>query len=141
MGRTEKPRGPRTLQVRDWPFGSRGRRLLLEAVLLEDPPPGGWRKVDLERAAGVERGGADRLLEGARSLGLLRFDGERWYLADPAPRLVVPLEQLVALSRELPDAAIEALPKRGYTRRASPIHAGSVVDLAPDPNRDRGNPR
>lgn len=117
MGRTEKLRGSRPLQIRDWPFGSRGRRLFLEAVLLDDPPEGGWRKVQLERAAGVERGGADRLLEGAGSLGLLRMQGGRWLRGDPEPALTGPLEQLVAMSRELPDTAIEPLPKRDYTRR------------------------
>lgn len=116
MDRTEKRRGSRPVQIRDWPFGSRGRRLFLEAVLFEDPPPDGWRKVDLERAAEVERGGADRLLEGARSLGLLRTDGRRFSRGEPPPRLAGPLEQLVELSRELPDAAIDPLPRRRYER-------------------------
>jgi len=118
MGRTEKLRGSRPLRTRDWPFGSRGRRLFLEAVLLGDPPEGGWRKVDLERAAGVERGGADRLLEGAASLRLLERDGARWRAGEPSPRVADPLEALVRLSRELPDASIEALPRRSYERRS-----------------------
>lgn len=117
MARTEKPRGARSLQIRDWPFGSRGRRLFLEAVLLGTTPADGWRKIDLERAAGVERGGADRLLEGARSLSLLQWDGRRWQPGSPAPQLADPLEQLVTLSRDLPDGAIASLPKRSYARR------------------------
>jgi len=56
MARTEKLRGSRPLRTRDWPFGSRGRQLFLEAVLLDDPPAGGWRKSDLERAAQVLSG-------------------------------------------------------------------------------------
>lgn len=116
MGRTEKLRGSRPLRTRDWPFGSRGRRLFLEAVLLGDPPQGGWRKSDLERAAEVERGGVDRLLEGAVSLHLLDRDGGRWRPGVPSPRVAAPLEQLVELSRELPDAAIEPLPRRPYRR-------------------------
>jgi hypothetical protein len=117
MGRTEKLRGSRPVQIRDWPFGSRGRRLFLEAVLLGDAPSGGWRKSDLERAADVERGGADRLLEGASSLGLVRLEDGRWHPGSPPPRVAGPLEQLVAVSRELPDAAIGPLPKRPYQRR------------------------
>jgi hypothetical protein len=117
MDRTEKLRGARSLQIRDWPFGSRGRRLFLEAVLLDDPPPGGWRKADLERAAGVERGGADRLLEGAASLDLIRHAGSRWQPGSPPPRVAGPLERLVALSRELPDGPIEPLPRRPYRAR------------------------
>ncbi len=117
MGRTEKPRGARPLELRDWPFGSRGRRLLLEAVLLGDEPEGGWRKVELERAAAVERGGADRLLAGAGSLGLLRWDGRRWRRADPPPPLSAPLRELVALSRELPAAPPAPLRRRPYRRR------------------------
>ncbi len=116
MGRTEKQRGSRSIQIRDWPFGSRGRRLFLEAVLLDEAPAGGWRKTDLERAAGVERGGADRLLEGAASLGLVRADGGRWQPGSPPPPLAGPLEQLVALSRELPDLPIRPLPRRPYRR-------------------------
>lgn len=117
MGRTEKLRGARSIQLRDWPFGSRGRRLFLEAVLLEEPPAAGWRKSELERAVGVERGGADRLLEGASALGLLRWDGGRWRPGTPPPRIARPLEQLVGLSRELPDSAIAPLPRRPYERR------------------------
>jgi hypothetical protein len=117
MGRTEKARGSRSIQVRDWPFGSRGRRLFLQAVLLDEPPPGGWRKTDLEAAAEVERGGADRLLEGAASLDLLRPEDGRWRPGSPPPPLAGPLEQLVALSSELPAAPIEPLPRRPYRRR------------------------
>lgn len=117
MDRTEKRRGSRSIQIRDWPFGSRGRRLFLEAVLLGDPPRGGWRKVDLERAAGVERGGADRLLEGAASLDLVRAENGRWRPGSPPPLLAGPLEELLTLSRELPDGPIRPLPRRSYGRR------------------------
>jgi len=85
--------------------------------MLGDPPADGWRKVDLERAAGVERGGADRLLEGARSLELIDWADGRWHRGEPRPALADPLERLVALSRELPDVAIAPLPRRGYMRR------------------------
>ncbi|MFN8151474.1 MAG: hypothetical protein U0R24_10180 [Solirubrobacterales bacterium] len=118
MGRTEKRRGSRTLEIRDWPFGSRGRRLFLGAVLLEAPPEDGWTKADLERAAGVERGGVDRLLDGAASLDLLRWDGRRWHRGEPPPRVAGPLEELVAVSRELPERSIEPLPRRAYTRHS-----------------------
>jgi hypothetical protein len=117
MGRTEKRRGSRPLEIRDWPFGSRGRRLFLEAVLLERPPEAGWSKAELERAAGVERGGADRLLEGANSLDLVRWDGGRWHRGEPPPEIAGPLEELAALSRRLPGEAIAPLPRRPYARR------------------------
>ncbi len=116
MDRTEKRRGARPLEIRDWPFGSRGRRLLLAAVLLGDAPSGGWRKVELERAVAVERGGADRLLAGASSLGLLRWDGRRWHRGEPPPPLGAPLRELVALSRELPAGPPPPLSRRPYRR-------------------------
>lgn len=119
MPRTEKARGPRTLEVRDWPFGSRGRRLFLEAVLIGEQPEDGWRKVDLERAVEVERGGVDRLLAGAGALGLLRWDGRRWRSDDPLPQVAEALEHLVRLSRDLPGDAIAELPKRRYRTRGS----------------------
>lgn len=117
MSRTEKARGSRALQVRDWPFGSRGRRLFLEAVLLDPAPAGGWSKAELERAAEVERGGVDRLLAGGRALGLVRWDGRQWHRGDPPPGVADPLEELVRLSRELPEESIAAVPKRPYRTR------------------------
>lgn len=87
-------------------------------MLLGDEPTAGWRKVELERAAAVERGGADRLLAGASSLGLLRWDGRRWRRADPSPPLSGPLEELVRLSRELPATPPTPLERRPYRRRA-----------------------
>lgn len=120
MGRTEKARGPRSLGVRDWPFGSRGRRLFLEAVLIDEQPDRGWRKVDLERAAEVERGGVDRLLAGAGALGLVRWDGSRWHADDPLPQVAEPLAHLVRLSRELPGHSIAVLPTRAYRGRTDP---------------------
>ena len=85
-------------------------------MLLGDEPGAGWRKVELERAAAVERGGADRLLAGASSLGLLRWDGHRWRRAEPPPPISGPLQELVALSRQLPAAAPTPLQRRPYHR-------------------------
>ena len=117
IARTEKRRGSRPLSLRDWPFGSRGRRLFLEAVLLEVPPAAGWTKSDLERAAAVERGGADRLIDGAAALGLLVPRDGRWDRGQTPPDLAGPLATLVRLSRELPEASIEPQPRRPYVRR------------------------
>ena len=117
VARTEKRRGSRPLSIRDWPFGSRGRRLFLEAVLLEVPPAAGWTKSDLERAASVERGGADRLIDGAVALDLLERVEGRWSPGRPSPELASPLGDLVRLSRGLADASIEPLPRRPYARR------------------------
>lgn len=117
VARTEKRRGSRPLSVRDWPFGSRGRRLFLDTVLLEVPPAAGWTKSDLERAASVERGGADRLIDGAAAIGLLAPRDGRWDRAETPPELIAALATLVRLSRELPDASIEPLPRRPYRRR------------------------
>src|SRR6266498_1285326 len=103
MPRTENSRGSRRLHARDWPFGSQGRRLFLEAVLLEAPPERGWRKSELEDAASVEHGGVDRLLSGAQTLDLVRWDGRNWHRRDPQPPVAGPLELLVKLARELPD--------------------------------------
>ena len=119
MGRTEKARGSRALSIRDWPFGSRGRRLFLEALLLDAPPPEGWRKSELEAQVEVERGGVDRLLAGAAAVGLVEIDGHRWLPVQPAPTIAVPLSELTQSAGQLSEQSIAPLPKRSYKRRVA----------------------
>ena len=117
MTRTEKQRGPRAVRLPDWPFGSNGRRLFLEAVLLNQAPESGWSKSELELMAAVERGGLDRLLAGASAIGLLHYEGANWSVCEPLPRLAMPLKELLKITRHLPDDEIPAIAKRTYRKR------------------------
>jgi hypothetical protein len=115
---TERPTGSRKLHVPDWPYGAVGRRLLLEALLLESQPENGWTKTSLESKAQTETRGIDGLLAGAISWRLIerREDG-RWQRAMPKPEIATPLEELLRLTRKVSDEPISPLPKRRYRRR------------------------
>jgi hypothetical protein len=117
MVRTEKGRGPKEVRLPDWTFGSNGRRLFLEAVLLGQAPESGWSKSELEHLAAVERGGLDRLLAGAKAIGLVRYEGARWRPSEPLPPLATPLKELLEITRRLPDREIPTIAKRPYKKR------------------------
>src|SRR3954471_6542643 len=88
-------RGRKALTDRDWLFGSRPRRLALEALFAA--PDHGWSKAALARAAGVSaHGGIDEHVAGLTRLGLLARDGDVFRLADPLPPYAASLERLLA---------------------------------------------
>jgi hypothetical protein len=88
-------RGRKALTDRDWLFGSRPRRLALEALF--SAPHQGWSKAALARAAGVSaHGGIDEHVAGLTRLGLLARDGDVFRLADPLPPYAASLERLLA---------------------------------------------
>ena len=99
--------GPKPLTSRDWLFGSRPRRLLIEHVLESTPPLDGWTKTALADAADVSRhGGIDAHVDGLRELGLLIADGARWAPAVPQPAVGAALRQVTrALETETSDVA------------------------------------
>lgn len=105
------------VRLPDWPFGATTRRLLLEALLLDRQPQGGWTKEKLEQRAQVNNGGLDAVLGGAVQLGLVERDGGRWRRGDPLPPIAKPLRSLLKQSRSLPDEEIEPPPKRPYHPR------------------------
>lgn len=107
----------RELHLRDWPFGAVGRRLLLEALLLDKQPKEGWTKGALESQADVTAGGLDEVLAGALELRLIEQRGGRWYRPHEPPPIAKPLKALVAASANIPDAQISPLPRRPYRRR------------------------
>jgi hypothetical protein len=118
--KTERPgRGARELCLPDWPYGAVGRRLILEALLLDAEPREGWRKTALEHRVGTRPGGIDRHLAGAIDWGLAR---ERragvWERPDPLPRIAEPLEALLRLTREAENRPILPLASRPYHRGA-----------------------
>lgn len=111
-------RGKRELHLCDWPFGPVGRRLLLEALLIDEQPDQGWLMGQLEARAGVGNGGLKAVLPGAIALELLRLaeDGH-WHVPDELPPIAEPLRKLVASATELADEPIIPLVKREYRRR------------------------
>jgi hypothetical protein len=107
------------VRVPDWPYGAVGRRLLLEALLLDQQPDDGWTKAALERRAGTETAGIDTLLAGAVRWRLIeRRDDGRWQRpVEPSP-IASPLEELLRLTRKAKDEAIPPLAKRRYGPRS-----------------------
>lgn len=93
-------RGAKPLADRDWVFGSRPKRQLLEGVLLGRAPRDSWTRRELAALAGVvANGGVDEHLDGLVRLRLLEPNGARlWRLAQPRPPLATALKKvLVAL--------------------------------------------
>jgi hypothetical protein len=118
--RTRTPaRGARELRVRDWPFGGVGRRLLIEALLIDSQPDDGWTMGELEARALVGNGGLNTVLPGAVRLGLVTLgkDG-RWHVPDKVPPIATPLRQLIVAAVALTDEVIPALAKRKYSPRS-----------------------
>jgi hypothetical protein len=112
-------RGARELQLCDWPFGGVGRRLLLEALLIDDQPDEGWMIGELEARALVKNGGLNTVLPGAVHLGLVRR-GEhgRWHVPKTLPAIATPLRKLTIAAVELGDDVIPALVRREYRHRS-----------------------
>lgn len=87
-------RGRKALTDRDWLFGSRPRRLALEALFAE--PDRRWSKAALARAAEVSpHGGIDEHVAGFTRIGLLTDDGDGLRLADPMPAYAASLRGLL----------------------------------------------
>jgi len=96
-------RGAKALTQRDWLFGSRPRRMALEALLSAEPGAR-WSKARLARAAGVSpHGGIDEHVDGFVRIGLLERRDGGYALAEPAPAYLASLQTLVAQLRQLPD--------------------------------------
>lgn len=111
MVSAERAGGARELHLPDWPFGAVGRRLLLEALLLDHQPKQGWTKSALEKRAGVSTGGLDEVLAGAVELGLITAQGGRWTRGDPLPPIARPLKQVLRATKHVPDEPIPPLPQ------------------------------
>lgn len=121
QNRTAMPlRGARELHLRDWPFGGVGRRLLLEALLIDEQPDDGWTKGELEARAGVTNGGLKTVLPGAVQLGLVR-QGEdgRWHVPKKLPAIATPLRKLILAVVQAGDEPIPALGTRKYRRHST----------------------
>ena len=104
-GRGGRRRGAKALTPRDWLFGSRPRRIALEALLAEGPGES-WSKARLARAAGVSpHGGIDEHVAGFVDIGLLERRGGGYGLADPPPPYLDSLARLLRELRRLPDDA------------------------------------
>src|SRR3954453_13913146 len=99
--------GARELQLPDWPFGAVGRRLLLEALLLDKQPQKGWTKGALESRAEVGAGGLDEVLAGALQLKLIEQREGRWHRPKELPPIARPLKALVTASAKVPKEPID----------------------------------
>jgi hypothetical protein len=96
-------RGAKPLSARDWLFGSRPRRLALEALLAE--PGRRWSKAALARAAGVDpRGGIDEHVVGFATIGLLVREDGGYVLAEPLPGFAGALRALLGELSAIPDS-------------------------------------
>lgn len=115
---TTAPGGARELHLRDWPFGGVGRRLLLEALLIDEQPDSGWSIGELEARVSVKNGGLKTVLPGAVELGLvvLGKDG-RWRVPKKLPAIATPLRKLAVAVAALGDEPIRPLEKREYRRQ------------------------
>lgn len=116
-----RQRGKRPVHLRDWPFGAVGRRLLLEALLLDKQPDDGWTRKELETRVSVTNGGLDDLLAGAVDLGLADTSTGRIRPASGAPDLIDALARALRAAQDLPDRPARPLPRRPY--RAQADHA------------------
>jgi hypothetical protein len=95
-------RGCKVLSDRDWLFGSRPRRLALEALFAA--PGERWSKAALARAAEVSpHGGIDEHVAGLTRIGLLERDGRAYRLAEPLPPYGVALSSLLRELRGVRD--------------------------------------
>jgi len=88
-------RGAKPLSDRDWIFGSRPRRKLIEGVLTRAAPEGGWTRPELSQIAGVvANGGVDEHVRGLERLGVLSA-------AHSAPRTWRPVRPPPPLAKAL----------------------------------------
>jgi hypothetical protein len=112
---TRRP-GARVLDLRDWPFGAVGRRLLLEALLLDPQPADGWTKQELEERVEVANGGLEKLLAGAVDLGLATVADGRVTQAPAPPPIAPPLMDVLRIAQGLPRRPPHPLSRRPYHR-------------------------
>jgi hypothetical protein len=91
------------LSDRDWLFGARPRRLVLEALLVETPPRDGWTVAVLCDRCGVGERGLDAHLDRLEHLGLIVRRRGSVSLADPLPALAADLRSLLRRVQAVPD--------------------------------------
>jgi hypothetical protein len=119
-------RGAKPLSDRDWLFGSRPRRKLLEAVLTGSAPKTGWTRPELASMAGVvANGGVDAHVDGATRLGLLTVEdagAQVWRLAQPTPDLAKALRRVLAVLGSTSDA-VSPRPRAARTGVATAAQA------------------
>jgi hypothetical protein len=101
------PRGAKRLTSRDWIFGSRPRRLVLEFVLSNEPGEEGWTKTALAKQAEVHpKGGIDEHVRGLVALELLEERQGRYWPSDRGPGLAEELRRLLRELERVPESRI-----------------------------------
>lgn len=95
----KRKRGAKALSAKDWIFGSRPRRKLLEAALVRRAPTTGWTRPELALMADVvANGGVDAHLEGLQRLGLLVVSDTQvrtWHPKQPLPPLAIAIRRVL----------------------------------------------
>jgi hypothetical protein len=100
-------RGAKELTSRDWIFGSRPRRLVLQFVLANKPGPEGWTKTALAAQAEVHpKGGIDEHVRGLVALELLHESHGRYWPVQPSPALGRKLQGLLRELEQVPENRI-----------------------------------
>ena len=101
------PRGAKKLTSRDWIFGSRPRRLVLDFVLSNEPGEDGWTKTALAEQAEVHpKGGIDEHVLGLVALELLDERQGRYWPGHPGPGLADELRRLLRELERVPENRI-----------------------------------
>lgn len=109
-------RGRRPITKRDWPFGARGRRELLEVVLADDFSEDGMTATELARRLGMSQNGSlDTHLAGLCQWKLLdREESGRFIRRVPMPELGLQLSELLRVVRSEPDEPLQPMQRRAY---------------------------
>jgi DNA-binding HxlR family transcriptional regulator len=96
-------RGSKRLTDRDWLFGARPRRLVLETLLLHEPWKAEWTVDALCGLCEVGPRGLDAHLRTLERLGLVSRERGRVAVCQPIPPLGADLKALLTRLRALPD--------------------------------------
>jgi hypothetical protein len=97
---------PYRQRLPDWLLGGRGKRRLLETVLLSEQPGPGWTRTQLARAIGQHpKARIDRYVGPLLQVGLLVEDAGRYRLVADSG-LAQPLRDLLELLRKVPDTQL-----------------------------------
>ena len=104
-------RGAKPLSERDWIFGSRPRRQLLEGVLMGRKPANGLSRSQLAGLAGViANGGVDEHVSGLERLGLIERDAVKpgvWHPVRPHGELAHGVRKALRALAALDDTVAE----------------------------------
>jgi hypothetical protein len=125
-------RGAKTLSERDWVFGSRPRRRLLEGVLIGKTPKDGWTRPELARIAGViANGGVDEHLAGLHRLGLITANpvvSGTWLPVRPHGPLAIGVRKVLGALQATSDRPAPSTSRPRIVTRAAAIKTVATAE-------------